>query len=343
VYELALNCGASGLEEATIHENILIYSYIVSSFILISFYSSIFLSLMLIDTTYRSAESIQELIDTRTKFFTYADVRTAGSDSIPIVPDDLIINRVDLHSPLSLQVPMEFDKDLVYFVFCQYADSFLTSSRNLLNAGRLFDRIVIGETYQRYSSRKGFFFNDEFVNLMMKLQESGIYKFWYKQAYDESLGNVKAVDHKENSAFDMIGFSGMGVPLTVLLIGCIVSLMVFLAEHIAYRWKESCLNRLNIMRNKVPALRVKQKVKLDKWMQKYIYKKKVGGSIKARKDKVPSALDCLPSMNTKKEIIKGRESVNGDYFSFKKFKKPAKQRIRHRIIQVKPYCAETSV
>lgn len=343
VYDLTLNIGASGLEEATIHENFLIYSYIFSSFILVSFYQSIFLSLMLMETTLRSAESIQELIDTKTKFYTYADVRTAVQESIPIIPDDLIINKINLLSPLSLQVPMKFDKNLVYFVFCQYADNFFASSRNLLNNGQIFDKMVLGVNFQRYTTRKGFFFNDEFVKLLVKLQESGIYKYWYKQSYDESLGNEKAVDQNEVSAFDIISFSGMGIPLVVLLIGCIVSLIVFLVEYITYRWKESCLNRIKMMRNQEQGLRVKQKVKLDKWMQKYLYKKKVGGAIKARNDKLSPVIDQMLAMDMKNEIIRGRESLNGAFFAFKKFKKPTKQRIRHRIIQVKPYCAETSV
>jgi len=267
----------------------------------------------------------------------------APKESFPIIPDDLIINKVDLLSQLTLQVPTKFDKDLVYFVFCQYADSFLASSRNLLNEGRIYDKIILGETHQRFTARKGFFFIDEFVKLTVRLQESGIYKFWHKQAYDESLGNVKAVDYNEVSAFDIIGFSGMGIPLVVLLIGCMVSLIVFLIECTIYKWKESCLNRIKMMRNQDQGLSVKRKIKLDKWMQKYLYKKKVGGTIKARKDKLPPVIDQVLAMDMKNEIIRGRESVNGAFFGFKKFKKPTKQRIRHRIIQVKPYCAETSV
>ncbi|CAG9806224.1 unnamed protein product [Chironomus riparius] len=236
----------------------------------------------------RSAKSVQELIDTETKFYSYIDTSRQSYEHIPIIPDNLIIKKVDLAFSVSLQVPINFDKDLVYFVFCQYADNFIESSRNLLDGQAMFDKIVLKETYQRFMVRKGFFFVDEFTTLINNLQESGTYKFWYKQANEKSLGKLQAVEHTKESAFDVISFSGMAIPLIVLLVGCFVSFMFFIFENIVNRLKESCLNRIVLMRNRVKGLKIKRSVNLDKWLQKYVYKNKFKAdeTIKARKDEI---------------------------------------------------------
>jgi hypothetical protein len=241
-----------------------------------------------------------------------------------------------------MQIPDKFDKDLVYLTFCQYADNFVDSSKNYLNNDQIFDKIVLIQDIQRFTARRGFFYVDKFVKLVESLQESGIYKFWHKQAYEEYFGNFKAVNHVVVSPFDVVDFSRMAIPLALLVVGYIISFIVFTIEHVVYKWKESCLNRIGTIKTRVQELKIRKKVKLDKWMLKYIYKKnlRVTKTIKAQKDKQLPVTDRMLTMDNTRETVKSRESINGAYFKIKKFKKPVKQRYRHRIIQVKPYIEE---
>ncbi|KAL7041273.1 hypothetical protein ACKWTF_000698 [Chironomus riparius] len=130
VYELILNLGASGIERITLRETFLVYCFIFSSFILVSFYESIFLSFMFATPTWRSASSLEELNDSNTMFYSFYDGVTARHNNFPRIRPEKILNFINFIETLSIEIPDYYDENLVYTIFCDYAEYFILSSRN---------------------------------------------------------------------------------------------------------------------------------------------------------------------------------------------------------------------
>ncbi|KAL7024538.1 hypothetical protein ACKWTF_013094 [Chironomus riparius] len=176
VYELILNLGASNIEQLTLRENFLVYCFIFSSFILVSHYESIILSLMLTESSLRSAYDLQELNGSSTKFYTFYDKNFAKRANLPIIRNDLVLNYMNLDGNTLPQVPENFDENLVYSVYCKYAEAFIHSQRNFRENLQLYDKLVVSQNLQSYTVSSGYFFIEKFRIFVRKLDESGIYK-----------------------------------------------------------------------------------------------------------------------------------------------------------------------
>ena len=334
VYELILNLGASGIERITLREIFLVYSFIFSSFILVSFYESMFLSIMLAEPTWRSASSLEELNETNTIFFSFYDDQTARLNDLPIIRTDLVMNYVDFHQNIYLDVPDEFDNNLVYLVFCDYADYFIHSSRNHNNGRRLYDKIIITTYYKTYSVNKGYFHVDKFVEMVKRMMESGIYGFWNKQDIEAPEGS-KLQNGSEDEHIDM------STPIYLLVIGCSIALLVCLIEIASFKCLKYCSNRFHHLNSQVRDFVPKKKLQLDRWRRKFIFKERLNTK------KLPLSQKNLPSKCQGNEEIVCRESVCGGYFMIKKMKKLRKPKASlkpkgYRFIQVQPCNPESS-
>ncbi|CAG9803517.1 unnamed protein product [Chironomus riparius] len=314
ILEIIFNTGASGIEQITKKEVILLYSFIFSSIILDSFYESLLLAFMLAEQTWRSAYDLTELNDSDTKFFKFYSKKAAEFGKVPSIREDLILNFVDIRSMTSLMIPKSFDENLVYLVSCKYADSFIKSTRNFNENRRIFDIIRITKMFQGYPVRKGFPFQDEFKTLVRTWSESGINKFWQKQSLERSMKYNKHKSNNKDEYFDM------QFPLILLFTGCTVAFLAFIYENITSRCNSISMkrgrkgeDRLNIQKPR--------KVKLTKWMNKFIYK-----------DTFDSTQ--FNHINHKREAMKCRELISGGYFVIRKIRKRKQYR---QIIQVRPH------
>jgi len=272
VIEMIFNIGASGIEQLTNKEIILVYSFIFSSFILISFYESLLLAFMLAAPSWRSAHDLTELNDSGATFFTFYTKELASFSNSPFIREELIQNKLQLTSLSDLIVPESFDKNLVYLVTCNYADLFVRSMRNIDEDRKIFDVIKITEMLKGYPIRKGFQYANEFKQIVEDLIESGIYKFWQQKSIQPSLSSSKYINIEEQEYFDM------EFPLVLLITGCSISFIVFLYENFSCRWKTTYMNRIGVIQDNLQHQQVKRKLKLTKWMSKYIYKKKLSKS-----------------------------------------------------------------
>jgi len=334
VYDLILNLGASGLEELTSHENIMIYCFIFGSFFLMSFYETAILSFMLTDSTMRSALSLQELNDSNTKFYSFYDTNISRSGNLPMIRDELIISHVNIFSMPQLEVPENFNENLVYLVTCKYADSFSKSSNNYREYRRLFDKLTLTQTIQRITTRSDFFYIEELRDMIERFEESGIYKSCEKDMIQNYQQGFRASNIIDSSGHDYIEFGDIGLPLVVLLVGCLISFIVFLSEFISHRCRTLLSNKVNVVRR----LKIR-KINLDKWERKYIFKKKL--KLSKHEDVNKESIVADASLISKQEFIKSRESVKGGYFMIKKFGQHKIKRKGIRRIQVQPY-QETS-
>jgi len=334
VYELILNLGASGIERITLRERFLVYSFIFSSFILVSFYESMFLSIMLAEPTWRSASSLEELNESSTMFYSFYDDQTARYNNFSMIRTDLIMNYVDFHQNTYLEVPDEFDNNLVYLVFCDYADYFIHSSRNYYNGRKLYDKIIITTSYKTYNVNKGYFHVDKFVEMVKRMMESGIYGFWNKQ--DIEATEVSKLQHDSDDEH-----IDMSTPIYLLIIGCSIALLVFLIEIASFKCLKYCSDRFHHSNSQVHDSVPKKKLQLDRWRRKFIFKERLNTK------KLPLSQKNLPSKCQGKEEIVCRESVCGGYFMIKKMKKLRKRKASlkptgYRFIQVQPCNPEPS-
>jgi len=143
VFELTLNFGATNIGGITFREKLLVYCFIFSSFILVSYYENVVLLFMLVVPTWRSAVSIEELNQSPTMFHTMFDKDIIYDNNLPRIRQELILDRVNFSELMSLEVPEKFDENLVYMVLCEYADYFIHSSGNYHNSRRLYNKIII--------------------------------------------------------------------------------------------------------------------------------------------------------------------------------------------------------
>jgi len=332
VIEIIFNIGASGIEQLTKKEIVLVYSFIFSSVVLISFYESFVLAFILVSPTWRSAHDLTELNDSGATFFTFYTKELATFSSVPFIREELIQNKLDLTSMSDLIVPESFDKNLVYLVTCNYADLFVRSMRNIDEDRKIFDVIKITEMFKGYPIRKGFQYANEFKQIVENLVESGIYKFWQQKSIQPSLSNSKRINIEEQEYFDM------KFPLILLITGCSISFLVFLYENFISRWKSTCMNRIGVIQDNLQHQQVKRKLKLTKWMSKYIYKKKLSKS-----SLVAECSSQFHPINHAHETIKCREKISGGYFVIKKMKKIRRTKKLPKIIQVRPYLENQTV
>lgn len=339
VYELIFNLGASGIENLTTRENILVYCFIFSSFIMISFYESIFISFMMFNQEMRSAYSLEELNSTNTKFYTFYDDFLAKHNNLKMVKSNLVLNYVRFQHAISLEVPENLDVNLAYLVYCDYGEFFVQSKRNYDNGRRLFDKIELAQNYKKYNIQSGYAYIDEFKRLVADFMEFGLYKFWKEDNIRQTDAILKSdTIHSEDSALNEYD---MTPPIVILSVGCFISFVVFIIEIAIFKWKDCCLSHMNeISVNLQTKITRKKKLKLDRWKEKYIYNKK----LKAKNDHDPFTSICLKAINDKKEYLRRRECVGGNYLVLKKYKKTRKiKKLKHQIIQVRPYNEETIV
>ncbi|KAL7037241.1 hypothetical protein ACKWTF_009129 [Chironomus riparius] len=284
---------------------------------------------MLTDPTMRSALSLKELNKSNTKFYSFYDKNTSILGYLPMIRDELIINHINIRNMLQLEVPKNFDKDLVYLVTCKYADSFLKSLNNFQGHRRLFDKFTLTQTYQRITTRSDFFYNKELRDMIERFEESGIYKLWEKDMVEYYQQGFRA-SNSLNSGRDLIEFGDMGLPLVVLLAGCLMSLIVFLTEFINHKYRIIMSNKVAHEINKLSI----RKVNLNKWKMKFILKKKL--KLLKQGDLDKQCIDMKVSMTSNYETLKCRESVKGGYFVINKFRSNGIRRVV-RQIQVHPY------
>ncbi|CAG9803518.1 unnamed protein product [Chironomus riparius] len=320
VLEMIFNIGASGIEQITKKEVILLYSFIFSSLILILFYESLVLAFMFVSPAWRSAYDLAELNDSGAKFFTFYTRDIAIRSSIPFIREELIKNSVDLSRMKDLTVPKHFDENLVYLVSCKYADSFVSSTKNFHLNRRIFDKIKTTEMFQSYPIRKGYLFADEFKRFVESLIESGIYKYWLKESIQKSMFKSQQVkDESENQVL-------MEFPLILLFVGCILAFVVFLYENVIWRCMNARINQIEPIEDKLENQTARKKINLTMWMNKFIYKKTLD---------IPK----YNPINQKRETIKSRESISGGYFVIKKIRKIRKAKQFRQIVHVRP-CQE---
>ena len=348
VGEIILNIGTSGIERLTLRENILVYCFMFSTFIMATFYESIFLSFMLAKSSMRSAYNLEELNNSNTKFFSFYDPKISQNSNMPSIRPGLVMNYVKYNYHLSLDVPENFDENLVYMVFCEYADFFIESSRNYRNGHRLFDNIILNQYFKTYNIRKGYFYIQEFEKLVQYLTESGIYKFWKMQ----DIQIHKTIRDSESSEFSTISAEDMGLPIYILFTGCVAAFVVLLSEIIINRWSYLFERRIRCITNHQLRNNVqKKKLRLTKWSRKFLFNRKFSTkTMMQSNDKTmrhQADSNCLLnqplSTRPDKNYIRSRESTAGGYFVLKKFNKTARKesKIKHRIIQVRP-CPEPS-
>lgn len=336
VYEFILNLGASGIDRLTLRENFLVYCFIFSSFILVSSYESLILSLMVTKSSMRSAHDLMELNESDTKFYSFYDRNFAKLANLPLIRNELVLNYLNYDKFTLPELPHNFDENLVYLVYCKYAEAFIHSSRNIRDKSQIFDKMIISQVSHSYTVSTGYFYIDEFKDFVGRLAVSGIYKFWERQRMEDIFDKSPKGNDKK-SADDTIGFDGMHVPIIILLIGSLIALMTLLIENIVYRWKDCWTIYMN---NKVAVHMMttkRRKLKLDNWRKKFISNRtsknnKQPGVIKSKEKN-----SLIKFINERNESIKCRESVGGGYFIIEKFKATNKSRQRrHRIIQVRP-------
>jgi len=330
-YEIMLNERASNIEGLTFRENILIYCFILSSFFLVSTFGSSLVSFEFSDSTWRSARNIEELNDSSTKFFSYLDESLVKHNNLPRIRQDLIMNYIKFYNTISLDIPDEFDENLVYVVYCDYANYFMHSSRNYRNGRQLFDKLILTQSYKTYNVMSSYFYIEEFKATVQKFIESGIYDFWKNVDLNKSFGSHRRDQQDKESDFE---FKDLVVPLSLLGVGCLIAVIAFLIEYIAYRWFKIQPNQFN---NRISTSIRKKKLKLDKWIQKFIIKRKLRAHKASSTEKGLSSDSFIPSKCHNKEHIRVRESIEGGFFIIQKIKRTKKSKsTRARFIQVQP-------
>ncbi|CAG9803519.1 unnamed protein product [Chironomus riparius] len=307
VLEMAFNIGVSGIEQISKKEVILLYSFIFSSIVLVSFYESLLLAFMLAEPSWRSAHDLTELNDSGAKFYTFYKRDYFGR--IPYIREELIQNLVDVGTIESLNVPNNFDHNMVYLVTCKYADSFMKSTRNFDEKRRKFDVIKISEMFQAYPVRKGFLYEKEFMQIVRIWAESGIHKYWQTQSIENEMKSNKQSNNQMEQSYDVQFL------LNILIIGLSLSFGVFLYEILMIRFNSLCLDQIRVTKDKLQNPVFKKMLRLSKWKNKFIYKKKL------RKSKM--------------KIYKSRETIFCGYFLLKKVRKSQKSKQFPRIIQVR--------
>ncbi|CAG9802793.1 unnamed protein product [Chironomus riparius] len=340
VGKMILNIGTSGIERLTFRENILIYCFMFSSFIMATFYESIFMSFMLAKSSMRSAYNLEELNSSNTKFYSFYGPEISQINNMKSIRPGLVMNYVKFNQHLSLDVPEEFDENLVYMIYCDYGDFFIESPRNYRNGHRLFNKIILNQYFKTYNIRRGYFYVQEFEKLVHYLTEAGIYKFWKMQDSHKTIRNSVSRD------FSTINAEDMGLPIYTLFFGCVVALSVLLFEMVTNRFSYLLKIRMRSITNHKLLNNVqRKKLRLRKWSREYLLKQKFStklimqSTVKTLRHQ--SSSNCVLhrplSLKLDKNYIKSRESIVGSYFALKKFYRNYRRefKVEHGIIQVK--------
>ena len=235
VLHLSFYKSALNLNRLNFKEKFLIFSFIFGSFFISSLYESSILSLMMAQPTVRSARDLEELNNSNTKFYSFYDDQTAFHSKMPTMRKDLILNKINFSSSYSLELPNNFDENMVYLVTCKYAEIFEKSLKNYRNNHRLFDVRLLRQDYQRYTLRNGFSFFDEFSRFVSTTLESGIRSYWTKKVFYESSDRHNHIHNAaENEQKDFIEFQDMFLPIVVIIVGSLLALFMFVLEHVKF-------------------------------------------------------------------------------------------------------------
>jgi hypothetical protein len=172
--------------------------------------------------------------------------------------------------------------------------------------------------------------------------ESGIYEFWKKQDLQNTVSSFKNNQQDQHADFKI---ADLVAPLSILAIGFLIAFVVILCEFVAHRNQVTCSRRLNYNRVQINKCGPAKKLKLDKWMQKDIIKKKVKvDEILETRESSGFPMKHQPSSSSVKnpdDVLKGRESVRGSYLAMRMFKKNRKLKktssnVKVKFIQVQP-------
>ena len=226
---------------------------------------------MMAQPTVRSARDLEELNNSNTKFYSFYDDQAAFHSKMPTMRKDLILNKINFSSSYSLELPNNFDENMVYLVTCKYAEIFEKSLKNYRNNHRLFD--------QRYTLRNGFSFFDEFSRFVSTTLESGIRSYWTKKVFYESSDRHNYIHNAaENEQKDFIEFQDMFLPTVVIIVGSLLALLMFVLEHVKFYRKSIHLKNSKV----APQISrtFKRKTNLRKWEAKFIRKSLKSSSTK---------------------------------------------------------------
>ncbi|CAG9805202.1 unnamed protein product [Chironomus riparius] len=335
IAKLALFSGVDGLNRMNLKEKLLLFSFIFASFFLHNIYEGSVLSFMMRDPSVRSASDIEELNNSDTKFYSYYYDETSSS-KFPQIRKDLIMNIFDPEGSVSLNLPNDFDENLVYMVTCGFAENFVKSSKNFLNNRRQFDTIKITQSYRRFTIRNGFIFSDEFSRLAALSLESGIRSYWTMETYRLSGGFSNAVNYRNDLGRTFIKFEDLAFPLIVFLVGISVASFEFIAEIVKNHFMLLQLRRLMVAPK--PTIQVnKTAPNLQKWIIKYI--KKDSRCLKITKELKSNEDISKILKNKKRDIMKNAKFQEGKLKGGYLVPKRLKQR---RIIGVIPKQSDTN-
>jgi hypothetical protein len=206
-------------------EKILLYFFSFSSIILVSFYQSILIAIMLTETEMRSIQSVEELNNSNTRIFQFIknnEIQFRDDLVLKIVTDISLVGSF-------LQIPSDFDPDLAYFVPCAYAESFVKSNLNYNNGKRIFNVLpeVIASYPEAIQINPQFPYKREIQFAMEQLRESGIRNYWKSGILKDS----KVRSHISNDN-DYLDFKRLWFPIVILGIGALTGLLIFIFEHI---------------------------------------------------------------------------------------------------------------
>ena len=175
--------------------------------------------------------------------------------------------------------------------------------------------------------------------------ESGIYKFWSLKDFDSTDRGVKNSNNKSKNR-ETIEFQDLGLPIFVIAVGSIISLLVLFLECLIYYLRSCCANTVSHCNIKITRSVRKKKLNLDKWLHKYIFKKKLQNNSKSCNHQTGMNMrhesKSIMPVNLTNEVLKCRESKGGGYFILKKFSMNKVPKNRHRFIQVKPRQEEST-
>lgn len=231
IFRYLLNVGPTGEYRMSYIEKIVLYFYLLLTFLLTTTYQSTLISRMLQPKAAHFFKTFKEFNESNIKLYY---MPTEAKDTWNIDPKKIVSEYSISTGLINLYRMAINDTSLAYMVSCEFGEQFVKSAGNQMNDKEIFkvldEKLAI--TINTIMIKSSSPFANHLKPFLDRVFESGLQLFWKVQSELESkqLGYNNFFPAKVNDEMKILKFKDMSLAFYILLIGLAASLVTIIAE-----------------------------------------------------------------------------------------------------------------
>ena len=228
IFRYFLNTGPTGEHRMSYIEKIIVYMYLILTFLLMTAYQSLLIAIMLQPKHPHYLKTFSEFSDSEIKIYS---VPIEIKDMLNLTSTKYVKTEYITEFFTNLISISSHDQSLAQIVYCSFADRFTKSQENFVNGQQI---------YYKLDEKISVFLKSYMIDIfkpfstMLKPFIDRVFEAGLKSAWELEVSQYNKVNDSLNeinsSRKDMLSFSDLSLPFFLLMSGLGVSFMVFIFE-----------------------------------------------------------------------------------------------------------------